>query len=66
MAKAQRKPSSSKRKQILVEETHISIAEQTAAFLKKGGEIDEIPRGVSGQKSIAGPKHITLGNRSNK
>jgi len=44
-------------------ETSLSIEEQTAAFLKKGGSIQEITTGVSGQVGIAGPKHISLGNR---
>ena len=44
-------------------ETSLSIEEQTAAFLKKGGNIQEINTGVSGQVGIAGPKHISLGNR---
>ncbi len=30
-----------------------SLAEQTAAFLKKGGEIEEIPRGLSGQQQVS-------------
>ena len=29
------------------------LAEQTAAFLKKGGEIEEIPRGLSGQQQVS-------------
>jgi hypothetical protein len=31
------------------------IAEQTAAFLSGGGEIQKIPRGVSGQAKLGGP-----------
>ncbi|WP_207060876.1 hypothetical protein [Motiliproteus sp. SC1-56] len=42
-------------------ETHKSIAEQTAAFLKAGGQIQEIPRGVTGQQKMAGPRQIVLG-----
>ena len=30
-----------------------TLAEQTAAFLKKGGEIEEIPRGLSGQQQVS-------------
>ncbi|HHX05982.1 MAG TPA: hypothetical protein GX732_07605 [Pseudomonas sp.] len=30
-----------------------SLAAQTAAFLKKGGEIEEIPRGLSGQQQVS-------------
>ncbi len=33
-------------------ETSMSIAEQTAAFLKAGGEISRIPSGTSGQISL--------------
>lgn len=29
------------------------LAEQTAAFLKKGGEIEKIPRGLSGQQQVS-------------
>ena len=29
------------------------LAEQTAAFLKKGGEIEEIPRDLSGQQQVS-------------
>ena len=41
-----------------------SSAEQTAAFLKKGGKIEEVPRGVSGQPSLAARKHITISTKS--
>lgn len=30
-----------------------TIAEQTAAFLKQGGEIQEVPRGKSGQQQVS-------------
>ncbi|NLD00481.1 MAG: hypothetical protein GX673_06850 [Gammaproteobacteria bacterium] len=30
-----------------------TLAEQTAAFLKKGGEIEEVPRGLSGQQQVS-------------
>lgn len=30
-----------------------TLAEQTAAFLSKGGEIEEIPRGLSGQQQVS-------------
>ena len=43
-------------------ETSLTIEEQTKAFLAGGGEIEEIGSGVSGQQSMAGPKHISLGN----
>ena len=32
------------------------IAEQTAAFLASGGQIQRIPRGVSGQAKLGGPQ----------
>ncbi len=44
-------------------ETTLSIQEQTAAFLKAGGKIQVIDAGVSGQLNLAGPKHISLGNK---
>ncbi len=37
-------------------ETHSSIAEQTAAFLKAGGEIQHIAKGVTGRENNAGPR----------
>jgi len=45
-------------------ETSLSIEEQTRAFLESGGKVEYINAGVSGQQSLAGPKHITLGNKS--
>ena len=56
--------SSKKRGQSAPAETRESIAEQTAAFLKAGGKIEEVPRGVSGQTSMAARKHITISSRS--
>jgi hypothetical protein len=56
--------SSKKRGQSVPAETSASIAEQTAAFLKSGGKIEEVPRGVSGQTSMAARKHITISSRS--
>ncbi len=47
-------------------ETHQSIAEQTAAFLKAGGKIDQIAQGVTGQQQLAGPRHIVLGKNNRK
>lgn len=58
-AKAKPKPlriSRPARKAPAAVETRCSIAEQTAAFLKSGGEITEVPRGVSGQQRGAGPR----------
>lgn len=39
-----------------------SIAEQTEAFLKSGGQIQEVDAGVSGQAPPMGRRHITIGN----
>ncbi len=47
-------------------ETHQSIEEQTAAFLKAGGEIQQIAQGVTGQQKIAGPRQIVLGRPANQ
>jgi hypothetical protein len=41
-----------------------SIENLTAAFLKSGGKIQEIPNGVSGQTSLSGSKHITIEKKS--
>ena len=41
-------------------ETSESVAEQTAAFLKAGGKVERVPRGVSGQSSLSSRKHITI------
>lgn len=62
---AKPKTAAPKKKQPASTETSQSIEAQTAAFLKAGGEIEQVSSGVSGQQSMAGPKHITLGN-SNK
>ena len=56
--------SSKKRGQAAPVETSASIAEQTAAFLKSGGKVEEIPRGVSGQTSLTARKHITISTKS--
>jgi hypothetical protein len=45
-------------------ETHQSIEDQTAAFLKAGGAIQEVERGVTGQQKLAGPRQIVLGKPS--
>ena len=49
-----------KPKKSAASETHQSIEEQTAAFLKAGGEIEQVGRGITGQQNIAGPRHIVL------
>lgn len=41
----------------------LSLEAQTAKFLASGGEIQQIPSGVSGQVQTSGPRHITLGKR---
>jgi RecA/RadA recombinase len=53
-----------KKKAAAAAESSQSIEAQTKAFLEKGGEIEQISTGVSGQQSMAGPKHIRLGNHS--
>ncbi len=45
------------------ESRSLSIEEHVAAFLSSGGKIEKIPNGVSGQVSMAGPKHINLGGK---
>jgi len=47
-------------------ETHQSIKEQTDTFLKAGGKIQEVARGITGQQKLAGPRQIVLGNPSTK
>ncbi len=44
-------------------ETSMSIEEQTKAFLQSGGQVEQVNTGVSGQIGIAGPRHISLGNK---
>ena len=56
--------SSKKRGQTAPAETSTSIAEQTAEFLKSGGKIENVPRGVSGQTSLAARKHITISTKA--
>jgi hypothetical protein len=53
-----------KRSQAAPAETSKTIADQTTAFLKEGGKVDEVPRGVSGQTSMAVRKHITISSNS--
>lgn len=59
-AKPTRAPA--KKKAAAAVESSESIAAQTKAFLASGGEIEQINSGISGQQSMAGPKHIKLGN----
>lgn len=54
-----------KKKQDAATETSDSIAKQMEEFLARGGHIEQIDSGVSGQTDYKGSRHITLGN-SNK
>lgn len=54
--------SKAKKNQAAPAQTSKSIEELTAAFIKSGGKIEEVPSGVSGQQSLRGPRHIKLGN----
>ncbi len=47
-------------------ETHQSIEDQTAAFLKAGGEIQQVARGITGQQNLAGPRQIVLAKPSDR
>lgn len=60
---AKKASGASKRKQPTALETSESIEEQVKAFLASGGEIQQVPKGVSGQTNTSGPKHITLGKK---
>ncbi|MGL6161919.1 MULTISPECIES: hypothetical protein [unclassified Microbulbifer] len=60
---AKKASSASKRKQPTTLESRENIEEQVKAFLAAGGEIQQVPKGVSGQTSTSGPKHITLGKK---
>ena len=53
--------SASKTKPAPATETSESIADQTEAFLKSGGMIEKVDRGVSGQATVTGGRrHITI------
>jgi len=60
---AARQKAAAKKKQPTASQTSLSIQEQTKAFLGAGGEITQVDAGVSGQQSMAGPKHISIGNK---
>ena len=60
---AKKASSASKRKQPTSLENRNAIEEQVQAFLASGGEIQQVPKGVSGQTNTSGPKHITLGKK---
>ncbi len=57
---AKKRVSPAKKKQETPTETSASIAEQTKAFLAKGGVIDQIEQGASGQEFTTGRRHIKL------
>lgn len=54
------------KKQPAAVETSLTIEEQTKAFLASGGAIEAIDSGISGQQSMAGPRHITLSSNKPK
>ncbi|MCH9692514.1 MAG: hypothetical protein K0U59_10735 [Gammaproteobacteria bacterium] len=60
---AKKTSDASKRKQSTPLESRKSIEQQIEAFLSAGGEIEQVPKGVSGQTTTSGPKHITLGKK---
>ncbi|MBC2655483.1 hypothetical protein H7A76_08535 [Pseudomonas sp. MSSRFD41] len=62
MATMRVKNSNSKVKPAPVVETSESINEQVAAFLKSGGQIQQIAKGVSGQ-TFSPSKQISLGKK---
>jgi len=62
MAAMRVKASNSKAKPAPAVETSDSINAQIAAFLKSGGEIQQIAKGVSGQ-TFGPSKQITLGKK---
>lgn len=47
-------------------ETHQSIEEQTAAFLKAGGKIQQIANGVTGLHKLTGTNQLVLGKSSGR
>ncbi|AQQ68300.1 hypothetical protein Mag101_12100 [Microbulbifer agarilyticus] len=50
-------------KEAVSTESREAIEAQVQAFLANGGEIEQVPKGVSGQTNTSGPKHITLGKK---
>ncbi len=57
------KASHSKAKPAPAVETSESIDAQVAAFLKSGGKIQEIAKGVSGQTNSPASRHITISKK---
>ncbi|MCO4784341.1 hypothetical protein [Marinomonas atlantica] len=47
-------------------ETSATIEKQMEEFLARGGQIEQIDQGVSGQANYKGSRHITLGNSKPK
>ncbi|MEW5249942.1 hypothetical protein [Microbulbifer sp. 2201CG32-9] len=61
---AKKASSTAKRKQPSAPvDTRETIEQQVQAFLAAGGEIEQVPKGVSGQTNVSGPRHITLGKK---
>lgn len=60
----QSKPGTSKQKVAPVPsaEARLALEEQMAAFLKSGGQVQQIPNGVSGQV-YGGSRQITIGKK---
>ena len=40
------------------------LAAQVEDFLKKGGKVQQIPAGVSGQTTTSGPRQIVLSHKT--
>lgn len=55
-----------KKKQPAATETSESIEKQMQEFLARGGQIEHIDSGVSGQSQLTGSRHISLGNNKAK
>lgn len=62
MAKPTTKRLTAQTKQPSTADTRAEIDAQTAAFLKKGGKIQRIANGVSGQ-TFGGTRHISLAKK---
>ncbi len=58
-----KKKQASKKKVRVADETSESIALQTAEFLKAGGEVEVVQRGISGREPTEGRKHITYAKK---
>jgi hypothetical protein len=57
------KTAPAKKKQPPAEISSETIAAQTEAFLKAGGKIDQVARGVTGYQGSTGSRQISLGNK---